>query len=119
MKRTCHNPESLEALASGDKEGLRAIVLAHIVDCGRRGTTADEACQALGLGHNSIAPRIVLLEKQRLIVKLYYEGKRVRRKTRLGCWAGVLVAADFAPAHSPTTPVFREFGSIAPERYCD
>ena len=96
MSRSARNPESLEALAAGDKERLQALAFAFIRGCRERGATADETCAALGMVHNSIAPRISELKSNKLVAELYdSNGKRVRRKARQGCAAGVLVAAEF------------------------
>jgi hypothetical protein len=110
------NRESLEALAPGDKVHMRRAVLEHVRDCCGHGATADEATEALGIGHNSVAPRFVELHKQGLIVKL---GPEFRRRTRLGCLASVFVAAEFAPRPESETPVSPEFGDLAAERYPD
>jgi hypothetical protein len=91
------NQESLEAHAYGNKERLRRVALERIRDCGERGATADELCAALGMVHNSIAPRVSELKSKKLITELYdVQGHRVRRKTRQGCAAGVLVASEYA-----------------------
>ena len=114
------SPESLEALASVDTERMREMVLAHIRSCGRHGATDDEGSEALGLVHNSVAPRRTELEKAGLVVKLLDDdGQRVRRQTRQGSSAGVYVAVEFAP----TRPVGAEpcslFGDLSPVRYPD
>jgi len=91
------NQESLEAHACGDKERLRRVALERIRDCREYGATADELCAALGMVHNSIAPRVSELKSRKLIIELYdFNGQRVRRKTRQGCAAGVLIASEFA-----------------------
>jgi DNA-binding transcriptional ArsR family regulator len=91
--------ESAAALLSGDKNQLRVIVADRIRGCREQGAIADEICAALELGHNSITPRITELKEAGNVVELYdRNGKRVRRKTRQGCMAGVVVAVDFAPA---------------------
>jgi hypothetical protein len=113
-----YNQESLEALASGDKSRMLAIVLAHIRRCGRHGTIADEACAALDLGPNSVAPRLTELEDAGLVVRLRdHNGQRVRRETRQGCQAAVYVAVEFAalPPIQPSlfsnlTPWWRDDG---------
>jgi hypothetical protein len=124
------NLESLEAMRFGEKDRLRAVALAYIRHRRELGATADECCASLNLGHNSIAPRIVELKQSRLVVELFNaNGKRIRRQTRAGCAAGVVVAAEFAPSKAPavddsrsaervpTIPTFPEFGSLAPESY--
>jgi hypothetical protein len=109
--------ESLDALASGDKDRLRAVVFAYIHQRREVGATDDETSQALGLVHNSVAPRRTELEDAGLVVKLFSDdGQRVRRKTRAGCNAGVYVAAEFALSrqdHSEPRP-FPEFGDLKP-----
>ena len=108
--------ESLEAKASGDKDRLRAMALAYIRQRGKLGATADECCTSLNLCHNSIAPRIVELKQSRLIVELYDpSGKRVRRQTRAGCAAGVVIAWEFAAPKWPPAPR-PLFGDLGPDR---
>jgi hypothetical protein len=113
------SPESLEALTSGDKDRGRVVVLEQIRHWHHYGAIADEVCVALGWGHNSVAPRFTELNDEGLIVKLIdANGKRVRRKTRQGCYAGVYVAAEFAPVHMQTgtiSPTFPEFGDLNPK----
>ena len=113
------NQESLEALAAHDKERLRETTLAYIRRHAEKGATADEVCAALEMPHNSIAPRVTELKAQGLIVELYDRAnRRVRRKTRQGCAAGVVIAAEFA--NTVQKPVTRSlFGELAPERYPD
>jgi hypothetical protein len=90
--------ESLEALASGDKGRMLTLVHEHIRACRERGSTADEGCVALNVGPNSVAPRIYDLIKNGAVVTFCdANGNRVRRKTRQGCYARVVVAAEFAP----------------------
>jgi hypothetical protein len=94
-----NSPESREAMRFGEKDRLRAVALEYIRRSGELGATADECCASLNLCHNSVAPRIVELKQSRLIVELYNaSGKRVRRQTRAGCAAGVVVAVEFAPS---------------------
>jgi hypothetical protein len=122
--------ESRQALRSGDKDRLRAVALAYICQRRDQGATADECCAFLDLVHNSVAPRLTELKAQGLVLELYdSRGKRVRRLTRQGCAAGVLIAAEFAPSKAPAVgdsrsaervpniPTFPEFGSLAPESY--
>lgn len=91
------NPESLEARHSGDKQHLRGMALAYIRRCREGGATADEICDALGMTHNSIVPRVTELRAQGFVTDLFHrDGKRVRRETRQGCAAGVVVALEFA-----------------------
>ena len=91
------NPESIAALRSGNKEKLRELTLEYIRDRGSFGATADEICEGLGLLHNSISPRVVELEQSGAIERLTdADGKRVKRKTRQGCNAGVMIAAEYA-----------------------
>ncbi len=93
--------ESLEALVSGDKDRLCAVVHAHIRKCRGDGTTDDAMSEALDLPHNSVAPRRNELEDAGLVTKLFdSNGQRVRRKTRQGCFAGVYVVTEFAPVTS-------------------
>jgi len=110
------NPESLEARLSGDKDRLRTTALAYIRRCRENGATADEICAALEMGHNSIAPRVTELKSQALITELCDRtGKRVRRKTRQGCAAGVVIAVEFA-RHNQQVVTVSLFGNHAPER---
>jgi hypothetical protein len=114
------SPESLEALASVDTERMRKMVLTHIRSCGRRGATDDEVSEALGLVHNSVAPRRTELEKAGLVVKLFDEkGQRVRRETRQGSTAGVYVAIEFAPRRPVGAEPRSLFGDLKPVRYPD
>jgi hypothetical protein len=90
--------------------------------CGPRGSTDDEGSEALGLVHNSVAPRRTELEKAGLVVKLFdAKGQRVRRQTRQGSAAGVYVAIEFSPPRpiDAQPRVFPEFGDLAPERWRD
>ena len=127
--------ESLGALASGDKDHLRAVVHAYIRKSRYEGTTDDAMSEALGLPHHSVAPRRTGLEDDGLVSKLFdSDGQRVRRKTRSGCWAGVYVALEFAPrtsaapkptmVHEPpaliaSAPTETLFGDLAPEDHRD
>jgi hypothetical protein len=100
----------------GGKDRLRVIALEYIRRCREQGATADEICAALNLGHNSIAPRLTELKQAGLIVELYHcAGKRLRRQTRAGCAAGVVIASEFADPKRP--PVARPlFGDLGPDR---
>jgi len=109
--------ESQAARHSGDKHDLRARSLAYIQQRRESGATADEVCAALGLTHNSIAPRVTELRAQGLITELFDRtGKRIRRKTRQGCAAGVVLAVEFA-RHNPRAGTASLFGDHAPERW--
>ena len=112
------NPESLEAFAARDRRCLRAATLEHISRRGAQGATADEICAAFDLGHNSVAPRITELKAESLIVELFEQsGRRVRRKTRQGHAAGVVIAREFANMDPSKSSLF---GDLAPEsRYPD
>ena len=110
--------ESLEALAFGDKAATRQRVLGYVRACGQCGTTADEACAALGLGHNSTAPSLTELLLEGHVVKLYDANGRVWRETRQGCQAGVIVAAEFAGIAAPAE-CNRLFPDAAPPRHLD
>jgi hypothetical protein len=110
------NPESSEARLAGDKDRLRTTALAYIRRCHENGATADEICAALEMGHNSIAPRVTELKSQALITELCDRtGNRVRRKTRQGCAAGVVIAVEFA-RHNPRAGTVSLFGDLSPER---
>ena len=110
------NPESLKAKLAGDKDRLPTLALAHIRRCRESGATADEICAALELGHNSIAPRVTELKSQGLITELCDRtGHRVRRRTRQGCAAGVVIAVEFA-RHNQQVGTVSLFGNHA-ERY--
>jgi len=116
MNHSSHsvNAEKVEALLSGDKDRLRVLVYEYVRRCRERGATADEACLALDMGHNSIAPRLTELKSAKL-VELYDAKGRGRRKTRQGCRAGVVVAAEFAlPSDAD-----RLFPDDAPLRHLD
>ncbi len=109
------SPESRDALASGDKTRLRAIVLAYVRQCRDRGATADETSKALRLVHNSVAPRLTELEERGLIVKLCdSQGERIWRETRQGSPAGVYVAPEFEPDRTETSESL--FGELMPDR---
>jgi DNA-binding transcriptional ArsR family regulator len=127
-------PESLEALASCDRDQLRERVHTYFRQRREVGCIDDEISQELGLGHNSVAPRRNELEDAGLVTKLFdSNGQRVRRKTRQGCFAGVYIAVEFAPyptnsctmVHEPPisrlpTPASRVankslFGEVAPK----
>ena len=128
-------PESLEALASGDKDQLRERVHTYFRERREVGCIDDEIAEELGLGHNSVAPRRNELEDAGLVTKLFdSNGQRVRRKTRQGCSAGVYVAVEFAPrtmaahklamVHEPPAPTSSApaetlFGDVAPETHRD
>jgi hypothetical protein len=110
------NPESSEARLAGDKDRLRTTALAYIRRCRENGATADEICAALEVGHNSIAPRVTELKSQGLITELCDRtGHRLRRKTRQGCAAGVMIAVEFA-RHNPRAGTVSLFGNHVPER---
>jgi DNA-binding transcriptional ArsR family regulator len=111
--------ESQAARCSGDKHDLRARSLAYIRQRRENGATADEVCAALGMGHNSIAPRLTELRAQGLITDLFERtGKRIRRKTRQGCAASVVVAMEFAEQSPQVNRSL--FGDRPPEsRYPD
>jgi hypothetical protein len=111
------SPEFLEALHSGDKTRGLEIVHAYVRQCEPPSTTADECCEALGWGHNSTAPRLTDLEHAGLVVKPYdAAGNRVRRRTRAKCFAGVVVAIEFAPRHAKSQASL--FGDLTPEPTC-
>jgi hypothetical protein len=114
--------ESLEAFAAGDKERMRARVLAYFRGRGERGATDDEISKDFEVPHNSVAPRRTRLEDEGLIVKLLdSDGQRVRRKTRQGCYAGVYVAAEFAtspPAYPQIDPRANHQPTIVHESPC-
>jgi hypothetical protein len=118
--RDHRSPESLAARLSGNKAHLRAVALRYIQQCREKGATADEICAALKLTHNSIAPRVTELKSRRLITELCDRtGKRIRRKTRQGCAAGVVVALEFSP-QNPRPASNLLFGERPPEsRYPD
>jgi hypothetical protein len=109
------NPESLEARLAGAKDQLRSVALGYIRRYQERGATADEICAALNLGHNSIAPRLTELKRCGLITELFdANGKRVRRQTRQGCAAGVVIASEFARRESALSGSL--FSDVAPHR---
>jgi hypothetical protein len=49
---------------------LRALVLAHIAECGEFGATLDEATLALGRVWNTVGPRFSELVRDGLVVRL-------------------------------------------------
>lgn len=107
--------ESLEALQSGDKDRLRKIVAEFLRDCKELGTIVDEAARALDLDPRSIAPRFTeLLDNGEAVWLTDQSGSKIRRKTRLGCFAGVIVAREFAPVHQPVSKTFPQFGPLDP-----
>lgn len=103
----------------GEKDRLRTVALAYIRRQQEQGATADEICADLNLGHNSIAPRIVELKRSGLVVELFdVSDKRVRRKTRAGCVAGVVIASEFADPKRP--PVAQPlFGDLHDRSYAE
>ena len=93
-----HSPESLEALAAGDKEARRWEVYRHFCCCPEHGATTDKIAVAIGLMPNQISGRLGELVDAGLITPLRAaNGKKVRRRTRTGCWAAVCVATQFSP----------------------
>jgi hypothetical protein len=85
--------ESLEAFASGDKQRMCRFVFEYFRSCHQHGSTADEACAALSLNPNQVAPRIFDLWQAGLLLKVVdTDGRPVRRETRLGCSARVYIA---------------------------
>ena len=69
---------------------IRQRVYEYIHSQGARGATADEAQQALGLSHQTCAPRVTELAKIGRIVRT-----DERRKTRYGRNAGVYLTGAF------------------------
>jgi B-block binding subunit of TFIIIC len=90
------NAESLTAYNSHDREVMRRRVLEFIRAQREVGVTADEVCVAFSLPHNSIAPRITELRELGLVVAQTIAGCRVRRETRSGCLAAVVVTKEFS-----------------------
>ena len=88
------NSESVEAYAStseADRQAMRDRIMRYALRKGPAGITADEVAAKAGMVHNRIAPRISELRRDGLLVPT-----AVRRNTRLGRPACVLVARDFA-----------------------
>jgi hypothetical protein len=111
------SPESREARASGDKDGLREAVLGFIRQCGLRGSTADELAAGLDLIANSVAPRVTELRQRGLVTALIdAAGNPVRRRTRQGCGAGVVVAVEFCRQQNCQEVNTSLFENLAPER---
>ena len=73
------------------------------------GATDDEIESHLGLRHQTVSARRRQLERKGVIVKMYEDGKRVKRMTRSGRQAGVYISrrlydTDNNPVEN--TPVF-------------
>jgi predicted transcriptional regulator len=73
------------------KQETREQVLKFITNCRWSGATADEVAAKFGCSHNHVAPRITELVKDNLLVKT-----GIRRITRSGCAATVLIAPMWA-----------------------
>lgn len=85
------NPESKAANLRANKYLWRGLVEEFAIARGWTGITADEAAARFGVAHNTVAPRCSELQKAGILVPLVFEGKRVRRATRAGSPAGVLI----------------------------
>ena len=71
---------------------VREQVYAYIAGCGDRGATVDEIVAAWGCSPNRVAPRVTELRRDgRVVVLKRWDGSTVRRKTRQGKGAAVLV----------------------------
>lgn len=113
------NPESREAKSAGDKNRLREMALRSVRLCGKRGATADEIAAELQLGHNSVAPRLTELKAHGLLNELLdSRGHRVRRRTRQGCFAGVLTAgfSENSESSREITAAFAQNSEIVSEK---
>jgi hypothetical protein len=98
------SPESLEAYGAVDIAHMQAIVLEYAEQCGTHGCTSDEACAGLGLGPNSVAPRLVDLELRGSVVRMVdASGRRICRMTRQGRAAAVYVVTPPATPSLPST----------------
>jgi hypothetical protein len=82
------NPESIEAHESikDYKQRVRLAIYAVARRRGSTGITADEVSAEWGSSHNHVAPRMTELKAAGLLVPT-----QIRRKTRAGRWARVLV----------------------------
>lgn len=70
---------------------MRDRIYRYAVRMGGFGITADEVAAKSGLVHNRVAPRISELRKEGRLIET-----TIRRPTRLGKSARVLIAAEFA-----------------------
>lgn len=87
------NEESEEAnrAVHPSKETVRLAILAYAEKLGGIGIIADEVARFWGVSHNHVAPRISELKSDGRLVKV----PGLRRRTRAGCSAQVLVLPQY------------------------
>lgn len=88
------NPESTAAHESikADKARILRDVINHVTACGATGATCDEIELALFLSHQTASARCTEAVARGLLVRT-----QIRRETRSGRKAAVLMAPQFAP----------------------
>ena len=87
------NEESFEAHAEteGHKERDARAIESYVRNQGKEGATCDEIESVLGLAHQTASARCSELLKDGRLVRKYLGRVKVRRLTRRGCWAAVLI----------------------------
>jgi predicted transcriptional regulator len=95
------NPESYEANEATAKERDRSKIYLALLEAAEKGQTCDELEICLAMAHQTASARCSELLREGVVVRARDgKGERLRRLTRQGCWASVLILARFAPASS-------------------
>lgn len=76
----------------GSNAERQQTILRCIIDAGNYGITVDEISERLGVPPNAISGRVTALKKAGLC-----RHTELRRRTRSGCSASVLVACEVKP----------------------
>src|SRR5215471_12615937 len=86
------NDESYEANDATFKERDRRRILEVLIRVQTLGATCDELEVILGIAHQTASARCSELLREWVVVrKMDSSGAKVRRITRQGCWASVLI----------------------------
>jgi hypothetical protein len=92
------NQESYEASDATRKERDRRRIRAALEGARENGATCDELEVLLTLAHQTASARCSELLKDDVVRrKRDSNGKKIRRLTRRGCWAAVLILKEFVP----------------------
>lgn len=93
------NPESYEANEATSKFRDQQRIKATLLAIGPDGATCDELEDALALPHQTASARCSeLLRDGAIWRKRDAQGRKIRRITRHGCWASVLISKEFVLA---------------------
>ena len=97
-------------------KSVEVQILSLFMEVGYWGLTDDEIEQRLGLKHQTVSARRRQLEKNNLIVKMYKDGKRMKRPTRSGRQAGVYISRRiYDKSNDPVVnpPVYFDYSTQA------